>query len=193
MTFLGREKMKQELAQNGLALSDPEGFSVRFEPDRIRFETKPAVLRKADIILLCVKSTGTEAAAKEIARSARGGATVISFQNGVSNADTLRRRLPRQNVIQGMVPYNVVRLGPGRWHRATWGDLTAEDAAEAKWWCTEMQQRVTSGCLQLFGGYGFMTEYPIARAFCDARVQTIYGGTTEIMKEIIGKAMKLES
>jgi alkylation response protein AidB-like acyl-CoA dehydrogenase len=73
------------------------------------------------------------------------------------------------------------------------GELTAEDAAESKWWCTEMQQRVTSGCLQLFGGYGFMAEYPIARAFCDARVQTIYGGTTEIMKEIIGKAMKLES
>jgi 2-dehydropantoate 2-reductase len=74
-----------------------------------------------------VKSTGTEAAAKEIARSAKGGATVISLQNGVSNADTLRRLLPRQNVIQAMVPYNVVRLGPGRWHRATWGDLTAED------------------------------------------------------------------
>jgi 2-dehydropantoate 2-reductase len=119
--------VKQELAQHGLAVSDPEGFSVRLEPDRIRFETRPAALRKADVILLCVKSTGTEAAAKEIARHARGGAAVISFQNGVSNADTLRRRLSRQKVIQGMVPYNVVRLGPGRWHRATWGDLTAED------------------------------------------------------------------
>jgi 2-dehydropantoate 2-reductase len=132
VSFLGREKVKQELAAHGLAASDTDGFSVRFEPERIRFETKPAALRKADIILLCVKSTGTEAAAKEIARSAKGGATVISFQNGVSNADTLRRRLPRQNVIQGMVPYNVVRLGPGRWHRATWGDLTAEDQEVAR-------------------------------------------------------------
>jgi 2-dehydropantoate 2-reductase len=127
VTFLGREKIGQELAQNGLALSDTEGFSVKFEPDRIQFGSKPAALRKADIILLTVKSTGTEAAAKEIARHARGGATVISLQNGVSNAETLRKRLPRQSVIQAMVPYNVVRLGPGRWHRATWGDLMAED------------------------------------------------------------------
>jgi 2-dehydropantoate 2-reductase len=119
--------VKQELKKNGVAVSDNDGFSVRFEPDRIQFETKPTALRKADVILLCVKSTGTEAAAKEIARSAKGGATVISFQNGVSNADTLRRLLPRQSVVQAMVPYNVVRLGPGRWHRATWGDLTAED------------------------------------------------------------------
>ena len=65
------------------------------------------------------------------------------------------------------------------------GELTAEDAAEAKWWCTEMQLKVITRCLQLFGGYGFMNEYPIARAYADARVQTIYGGTTEIMKEII--------
>jgi 2-dehydropantoate 2-reductase len=127
VAFLGREKVKQELKTNGLAVSDNQGLSVKLEPDRIRFETKPAALRKADVILLCVKSTGTEAAAKEIGRSAKGGAAVISLQNGVSNADTLRKLLPRQTVIQGMVPYNVVRLGPGRWHRATWGDLTVED------------------------------------------------------------------
>jgi alkylation response protein AidB-like acyl-CoA dehydrogenase len=69
------------------------------------------------------------------------------------------------------------------------GELTAEEAAEAKWWCTELQNRVVDRCVQLHGGYGYMTEYPIARAFVDARVQTIYGGTTEIMKEIIGRAM----
>ena len=67
------------------------------------------------------------------------------------------------------------------------GELTAEDAAESKWWCTELQKRAVDGCLQLFGGYGYMMEYPIARAYADARVQTIYGGTTEIMKEIIGR------
>jgi alkylation response protein AidB-like acyl-CoA dehydrogenase len=69
------------------------------------------------------------------------------------------------------------------------GELTAEDAAESKWWCTELQKRVVDGCLQLFGGYGYMLEYPIARAYADARVQTIYGGTTEIMKEIIGRSI----
>ena len=69
------------------------------------------------------------------------------------------------------------------------GELTAEDAAEAKWWCTELQKRVVDTCLQLHGGYGYMLEYPIARAWRDARVQTIYGGTTEIMKEIVGRAL----
>ena len=67
------------------------------------------------------------------------------------------------------------------------GTLTAEEAAMAKWWCTELQKRVVDRCLQLHGGYGYMLEYPIARAYADARITTIYGGTTEIMKEIIGK------
>ena len=67
------------------------------------------------------------------------------------------------------------------------GDLTAEEASMAKWWCTELQKRSIDRCLQLFGGYGYMLEYPIARAYADARVTTIYGGTTEIMKEIISK------
>lgn len=69
------------------------------------------------------------------------------------------------------------------------GTLSATDAAKAKWWATELQQRVITRCLQLHGGYGYMREYPVARAFVDARVQTIYGGTTEIMKEIIGREL----
>ena len=59
----------------------------------------------------------------------------------------------------------------------------------AKWWATELQNRVVDRGVQLHGGYGYMREYPIARAFVDARVQTIYGGTTEIMKEIIGRSL----
>ncbi len=69
--------------------------------------------------------------------------------------------------------------------------LTAVDASMAKWWCTELQKRVVDQCLQLHGGYGYMVEYPIARAYADARVTTIYGGTTEIMKEIIGRSLDL--
>lgn len=69
------------------------------------------------------------------------------------------------------------------------GELTAEDAATAKWWCTELQGRVVDQCVQLHGGYGYMQEYPIARAYLDARVTRIYGGTTEIMKEIIGRSL----
>ncbi|MCH8900346.1 MAG: acyl-CoA dehydrogenase family protein [Acidobacteria bacterium] len=69
------------------------------------------------------------------------------------------------------------------------GRLTVEQAAEAKWWSTEMLRRVVDHGLQMHGGYGYMLEYPISRAFVDARVQTIYGGTTEIMKEIIGRGL----
>ncbi len=71
------------------------------------------------------------------------------------------------------------------------GELTVEDAAQAKWWTTEMCNRVMDRCLQLHGGYGYMMEYPVARAWQDTRVQTIYGGTTEIMKEIVGRGLGL--
>jgi alkylation response protein AidB-like acyl-CoA dehydrogenase len=66
-------------------------------------------------------------------------------------------------------------------------ELTPIDAAKGKWFVSELQKRVVDRCLQLHGGYGYMAEYPVARAFVDTRVQTIYGGTTEIMKEIIGR------
>jgi alkylation response protein AidB-like acyl-CoA dehydrogenase len=71
------------------------------------------------------------------------------------------------------------------------GELTAEEASMAKWWCTELQGRVIDMCVQLHGGYGYMAEYPVARAYADARVTRIYGGTTEIMKEIIGRNLGL--
>jgi alkylation response protein AidB-like acyl-CoA dehydrogenase len=71
------------------------------------------------------------------------------------------------------------------------GELTAEDAAQAKWWATELQGRVVDAAVQLHGGYGYMAEYPVARAYADARVTRIYGGTTEIMKEIVGRSLGL--
>lgn len=69
------------------------------------------------------------------------------------------------------------------------GTLDAEAAYMAKWWCSEQQGKVTDECLQLFGGYGYMDEYPIARMFVDSRVQRIYGGTTEIMKDLIARKL----
>lgn len=69
------------------------------------------------------------------------------------------------------------------------GTLTTEDASMAKWWTSDLQKRVMDQCVQLHGGYGYMLEYPIARAYLDARVQSIYAGTNEIMKEIIGRSM----
>jgi len=71
------------------------------------------------------------------------------------------------------------------------GELTAAEAAMAKYWASEVVGRVTDACLQLHGGYGYMQEYPICRDYADARILRIYGGTTEIMKEIIGRDMGL--
>ncbi|MGF7234962.1 MAG: acyl-CoA dehydrogenase family protein [Frankia sp.] len=71
------------------------------------------------------------------------------------------------------------------------GELTPADAAKVKLFCTEMQGRVIDACLQLFGGYGYMSEYPVARAWTDARVGRIYGGSSEIMKTIIAKSLGL--
>ncbi len=90
---------------------------------------------------------------------------------------------PRSRWLRRFVDKCVLALNDER--------LSAEDAAMAKWWCTELQKRAVDRCLQLFGGYGYMLEYPIARAYADARITTIYGGTTEIMKEIIGRNLGL--
>jgi acyl-CoA dehydrogenase len=69
------------------------------------------------------------------------------------------------------------------------GRLSTEEASMLKWWNTELCHRVIDRCVQLHGGYGYMLEYPVARAYADGRAQTIFGGTTEIMKEIIGRGL----
>ena len=71
------------------------------------------------------------------------------------------------------------------------GELTPTEAAQAKYWCTDLQHDAAHRCLQLFGGYGYTLEYPIARNYADARVTSIYGGTNEIMKTIISKSLGL--
>jgi alkylation response protein AidB-like acyl-CoA dehydrogenase len=110
------------------------------------------------------------------------GQPVSSFQNTRFALAEMRTEI---DVAQVFVDHCVMRLNAG--------ELTVEEAAEAKWWCTELQKRTVDRCLQLHGGYGYMLEYPIARAYLDARVTTIYGGTTEIMKEIIGRSMVARS
>jgi acyl-CoA dehydrogenase len=73
--------------------------------------------------------------------------------------------------------------------RVAAGTLDGPTAAMAKWWTTDMQQKVIDECVQLHGGYGYMNEYLVCRMFADARVQRIYGGTNEIMKELIARAL----
>ena len=108
------------------------------------------------------------------------GQSIGSFQN---TRFVLAEVATEVEIGQAFIDRGVMALNDGR--------LSADDAAMAKWWCTELQKRVVDRCLQLFGGYGYMTEYPIARAYLDARITTIYGGTTEIMKEIVGRSLGL--
>jgi alkylation response protein AidB-like acyl-CoA dehydrogenase len=106
------------------------------------------------------------------------GKPIGSFQN---SRFTLAELQTEAAIGQVFVDESILRLNAGT--------LTVEDAAMGKWWTTELQKRVADQCLQLHGGYGYMTEYPISKAYLDTRIQTIYGGTTEIMKEIIGRGM----
>ena len=108
------------------------------------------------------------------------GQPIGSFQNSKFVLADVRTEV---EVSQAFVDACILALNAGT--------LTADEAAMAKVWCTELQKRVVDRCLQLFGGYGYMLEYPIARAYADARITTIYGGTSEIMKEIIARAMGL--
>ncbi|HZJ05916.1 MAG TPA: acyl-CoA dehydrogenase family protein [Nocardioidaceae bacterium] len=71
------------------------------------------------------------------------------------------------------------------------GELDASAASMAKWWTTELQKKLVDQSVQLHGGYGYMMEYPVAKAYLNSRIQTIYGGTTEIQKEIIGRSLGL--
>jgi 2-dehydropantoate 2-reductase len=127
VSFIGRASVQREIAENGLTLTDGVGRRIELRPDEVDFSINPKALKRADIIVLTVKSTGTEAAAREIARHGRKGATVISFQNGVSNVELLKKALPGFNVLAGMVPFNVAGLGNGRWHKGVAGDLWAEN------------------------------------------------------------------
>lgn len=106
------------------------------------------------------------------------GRTVFNFQNTqfeLAECDTLKT--VAWAFLDGCI---VKHLG---------GELDIATAAKAKWWLTEQQCQVIDRCLQLFGGYGYMAEYPIASMYADARIQKVYGGTNEIMKTIIAKAL----
>ena len=108
------------------------------------------------------------------------GRKIGSFQN---SRFVLAELESEQRIAQTFVDRSIEELNNGT--------LTVEDAAVGKWWTTELQKKTVDSCLQLHGGYGYMTEYPISKAYLDTRIQTIYGGTTEIMKEIIGRSMGL--
>jgi 2-dehydropantoate 2-reductase len=131
ITFIGRQTFAKAIAEHGLSLSDFTGWQKRL--DDVDFRPDPAALADADIIALCVKSGATAEAAQDIASRARPGTLVISFQNGISNVDVLRRELgDRFEVSRGIVQFNVAYLGDGRFHKGVAGALYAEDRPETR-------------------------------------------------------------
>ena len=130
VTFIGRRKIASDLDEHGLTLSDYSGWQAHLALGDIDYRCGPEALDEAQVIALTVKSGDTAAAADDIAKYGMAGATVISFQNGVSNVDVLERGLGgRFEVARGMVPYNVAYLGNGRFHKGVAGDLFVEQRA----------------------------------------------------------------
>ena len=133
VTFIGRPALSKDIDQFGLTLSDYSGWQARLAPGDVDYRCGPEALEHAEVIAVTVKSGGTAEAAAEIARHATPGATVISFQNGVSNIDVLEQGLGgRFEIARGMVPYNVAYLGQGRFHKGVAGDLYAEQRGGAR-------------------------------------------------------------
>lgn len=129
VAFVGRHGIGDELRQHGLALTHYDGRDWRVAPDAIAFSTEPDASATADLVLVTVKSGATTQAAAELAGLVPPRAIVISFQNGIGNADALRTALPGRSVLAGMVPFNVVKRGPGAFHQASEGDPEVEDSA----------------------------------------------------------------
>jgi 2-dehydropantoate 2-reductase len=123
VTLLGRPAFLAAIAGTGLRLTDLHGLDVVVPPADVQLATDAAVLATADIILVCVKSGATHSAALEIAAHAHPDAVIVSFQNGVANADVLRAALTTHTIIPGMVPFNVMQPAPHHWHRGTDGAL----------------------------------------------------------------------
>jgi 2-dehydropantoate 2-reductase len=123
VALLGRPRLIAEIEAGGLRPTSFEGFDQTIPRDRFALSENPAVFEDAGIILVTVKSADTAAMADIIARHAPSDVVVVSLQNGVGNAAVLRDRLPGRRVLGGMVPFNVIALGNGRFHRATSGDI----------------------------------------------------------------------
>lgn len=108
------------------------------------------------------------------------GRTIGSFQHNRFQLATMDTEL---SVAQVFLDHCIGQFNAGR--------LSVTDAAKVKWWTTELQVDIAHRCLQLHGGYGYLKESPISREWANNRVQTIYGGTTEVMKELIGRSLGL--
>lgn len=126
VVLIGRAYQAGVLAEQGLTLSDYEGFRAHLPPDRLMFSTDPGAAAAADLVLITVKSGATDTAARALEFFLKKQALVISFQNGLHNLALLQQRLQEQTVLAGMVPFNVMQPGPGHFHQGSEGDLYVE-------------------------------------------------------------------
>jgi 2-dehydropantoate 2-reductase len=124
--LLARPRVIAEIAAKGLRLTSFEGFDRTIDANAFALSDHPSIFADAGVVLVTVKSADTAGMADVIARSAPPDVTVVSLQNGVGNVEVLRNRLPGRRVLGGMVPFNVIALGEGRFHRATSGDIVIE-------------------------------------------------------------------
>src|SRR5258707_1988911 len=131
VSLLARPRVIEEINRNGLRVTSFEGFDRTLKSGQLSFSDDPSIFKDAGAVLVTVKSTDTAEIAGLIAQHAPPDAVIVSLQNGVGNVAVLRERLPGRRVLAGMVPFNVIALGEGRFHRATSGDILIEqDAAE---------------------------------------------------------------
>jgi 2-dehydropantoate 2-reductase len=126
VALLARPRVIEEIDGNGLRLTSFEGFDRNVAPNKLTLSENPKVFGDAGVVLVTVKSADTPEIADIIARHAPADAVIVSLQNGVGNLPVLRERLPGRRVLGGMVPFNVIALGGGRFHRATSGDIVIE-------------------------------------------------------------------
>ncbi len=133
VALLARPRVVEEIAANGLRVTSFDGSEQRLEADSLTLSDDPSIFRDAAAVLVTVKSADTREMADLIARHAPADVVVVSLQNGVGNVPLLRELLPGRRVLGGMVPFNVVGLGNGRFHRSTSGDIVIaqDDAATA--------------------------------------------------------------
>jgi len=131
VALLARPRLIAEIEGHGLRLTGFDGLERRIEADRLSLSEHPSILGDAGAVMVAVKSADTAGMADLIARHAPADAVIVSLQNGVGNVPVLRQRLPGRRVLAGVVAFNVVGRGEGRFHRATSGDIVIEqDEAE---------------------------------------------------------------
>ncbi len=130
VALLVRPRVKTEIERFGLHLTDFDGSEKRLSAGQLALSENPAIFHNAGIVLVTVKSADTAAIADQIAQHAPEDAVIVSLQNGIGNVAVLRERLGGRRVLAGMVPFNVIAMGEGRFHRSTSGDIhIGEDAA----------------------------------------------------------------